>query len=59
MYNLDDDYQDIDSFEAGMIPDDVREELDSLNEAKREARKEVIKQKRESGKSYKFSLRGI
>ena len=58
MYNLNDDYQDIDSFEAGMIPDEVRAELDSLNEAKKELRKEEHERSQKTGNSYKLYLRG-
>ena len=58
MYNLTDDYTDIDTFEEGFIPCNYDEEWRILDEAKKEARKEVKEEKKERKVNYKFSLRG-
>jgi len=49
-------YDDPDTFEGGIIPDEVREDLEAYEEAKKQARKEERITARDHFRSYKLKL---
>lgn len=58
-YTLNDDFNNIDTFEEGFIPCNYDEEWRILEEAKKEARKEVKQECKERFSDYKFKLNKI